>query len=174
MLVALNINTIYDALLASAGTDEATADSIGKAMKATIDYWTGSIDGQLTNAVVWGATGGIAFMSVVAVAAFVNQEREDAIAARTSSGKKQFIVRTAVSAAAIWALVLFLVVLTTRLAPAILEVFVSRLVTITEAWYNGLFVLGAIISAAASAYFIAILCRLIMLRVRVFSEEIGY
>src|SRR4051794_40109413 len=78
ILLILNASMLWNALLNSAGADQATSQSIDGGLRSLITSLTTLSDPQLVNAFVWGATAALGLFVAVAIGGFVRSTRERA------------------------------------------------------------------------------------------------
>jgi hypothetical protein len=115
--------------------------------------------------VVWALTGGIGFMLTVALVAFMHTLHDDRV-------EPTFIERFGIRLLGLGSLVLLLALFVTTVLPNCSRVFTRTLLHMTAQWYNIFQFLGSVSLVALCLYVAAILCRLVVLRLRVFSNVI--
>jgi hypothetical protein len=172
LLLILNAGTLWSALLHSAGTDTATAQSIDTSFHDLIAGLTRLSDPQLVNAFVWGATAALGVFIAIAIAGFIRATRESASGLQGRGGEVSFAESILVRLAALGGAVIAALFAVFGLLPVFSYVFVSRLSNLSDSWQNGPVALLAWLGVALSGYAVAVLCRLVVLRVRVFSAVI--
>jgi hypothetical protein len=165
LLLALNSVSVCNGILSVARTDAQTTHTIGVGLRGFLERYTTLADPQVVNAVVWALTGGLGFVLTVALVAFVHTLQDD----RT---EPTFLERFGIRLLALGALILLITLLLTSVLPACSRVFVRTLLHMLSAWYNVFEFFGAILLVALCLYVAAILCRLVVLRLRVFSSVI--
>lgn len=164
-LVALNAGGLWHLVLNASGTDSATAKSIDEGFRDLISRTTTLSDPQLVNAVVWGATAGLGVCITVAIIGFVRSTNEDAHA-------RSGLERIAVRIISLLAVVLSTALTVFVLLPTFSYEFMSRTTHLIDSWTNTLIAVVAITGVGLCFYALAVLCRLLVLRIRVFSTVV--
>jgi hypothetical protein len=165
LLGILNSVTLWNELLNAIRTDPATTHSISEGLRGFLERYTTLSNPQVVNSVVWALTGGLAFVLVVALLAFVNTLKDD-------RNEVTFIERFGIRLLALGALVVLAILTLTVVLPLTSRTFVRTAVHMTAAWYNVFEFIGSILLMALCLYVAAVLCRLVVLRLRVFSTVI--
>jgi hypothetical protein len=172
LLLILNAGMFWNELLHSAGTDTATAQSIDSSFHDLVAGLTRLSDPQLVNAFVWGATAALGVFIAIAIAGFVRATRESATGLQSRSGEVSFAETTLARLAALGGAIIAALFAILGLFPVFSYVFATRLSHVPDNWQNGPVALLAWLGVALSGYLVAILCRLVVLRVRFFSAFI--
>lgn len=172
LLLILNASTLWNALLNSAGADSATSKSIDGGLHGLISTLTTLSDPQLVNAFVWGATAALGVFVAVAIGGFLRATRDSAGDLRTRRGELGFAESLTARLAAIGGLILATLFGVFGLLPVLSYVFVVRLAHLADNWQNAPSALLAWLGVALCGYSLAVLCRMVALRVRVFSTTI--
>jgi hypothetical protein len=165
LLLVLNGATIWQSLLHAVQTDPQTAQSIGVGFRGFLERYTTLSDPQVVNAAVWALTGGLGFMLTVALVAFIHTYQSDRI-------EPTFLERFGIRILALGSLVLLAALLSTIVLPICSKAFVRTALHLSSNWYNALEFVGSILLLAVCLYVAAVLCRLVVLRLRVFSTVI--
>lgn len=172
LLFALNAGNLWRFVLDSAGTDTATAKSIDVGFKELVTKLTTLSDPQIVNAVVWGATAALGVMLAVALASFVQATAYDARSLRAQKSELSVVKKWVIRGASLISLMIAALIAGFVLLPVFSYLFASRVVDLFGAWHNLPVAVVSILGTALSAYVLAILCRLLVLRIRVFSTYI--
>lgn len=165
ILGILNSVTIWNQVLRATQTDPATTQSISEGLRGFLERYTTLSNPQVVNGVVWALTGGLAFILVVALTAFIRTVQDD-------RAEPTFLERFGIRLLSLGALVILGSLLITVVLPLTSRVFVRTTVHLAAAWYNIFQLLGALLLMALCLYIAAVLCRLVALRLRVFSTII--
>jgi hypothetical protein len=172
ILLILNASMLWNALLNSAGADQATSQSIDGGLRSLITSLTTLSDPQLVNAFVWGATAALGLFVAVAIGGFVRSTRERASDLKSRRGEISFVESLVVRLAALGGAILAALFVALVLLPVLSYVFVTNLTHLSEQWQSGLVAALAWLGVALAGYAVAVLCRLAALRVRIFSSTI--
>jgi hypothetical protein len=172
LLLILNAGALWTALLHSAGTDTATAKSIDNGLRVLVTHLTTLSNPQLVNAFVWGATAALGVFVAVAVTGFIRATRDSASDLHSRRGEISFAEILTVRLAALGSTIIAALFGVFGLLPVFSYLFVTRLTDISASWQNGPTALMAWFGVATTGYLLAVLCRLVVLRVRVFSTTI--
>lgn len=172
LLVILNAADLWNALLRSAGTDQATDKSINGGLHQLIAHVTTLSDPQLVNAFVWGATAALGLFIAVAIGGFLHATKQDAAGLQNRRSGVGFIESLLIRLSAVGGFIIAALFSIFGLLPVWSQLFVANLTHLSDRWSNGLSALCAWLGVAFAAYCLAILCRLATLRIRVFSSVI--
>jgi hypothetical protein len=172
LLLILNAGALWNALLHSAGTDTATMKSIDDGLRDLVTHLTTLSDPQLVNGFVWGATAALGVFLAVAIVGFMRSTRDSASDLHSRRGEISFTESLVVRVAALGSVILTALFGVFGLLPVFSYLFVTRLTDLSASWQNGPTALLAWLGVATIGYLLAVLCRLVVLRVRVFSTTI--
>jgi uncharacterized membrane protein len=165
LMLAVNASSLWQVVLNSTNTDVATSQTIGLSMKQLVAHFTTLPDAQLVNAVVWGMTAALGLMLATALASFVRSTSEDRHASEAT-----FIEKLVIRLAAGVGLVLLVLLFLFKLLPSWSKTFVDHLGNATDTWSNVPVVLLIVLGVTVCLWALSVLCRLLALRIRVFSN----
>jgi hypothetical protein len=173
LLFATHARDLWLALLSTAQTDQDTAELFGSTLKETISNATNLSDPQIVNAFIWGLTAALGLMLAAGIADFIRAEADDERLIHQQNGAVYFVTRLTLRISAFVGLIAFAVLFATWLFPALGRMLLTGIVHPLETWFNIPLAVFAVVMTAFCLYVFALLIRLLLLRVRVFSTYIG-
>jgi hypothetical protein len=171
-LILLNVSTLWRSLLQSSGVDVATATAIDESLRQTVREHTTLSDPQVVNGVVWAATAALGVCVALAITGFIRSENQDLHGARKRGGAVFLFERLVARAGALACLVIAAILLFVFALPQLSHAFVVHITEPIAQWYNVPLAIACCLGAGVCVYVLAVLARLVALRVRVFSAVI--
>jgi hypothetical protein len=173
VLFAVNIPGWWQLLLSASHTDPETAQTLGTAYRQYVSNTVHLSDPQIVNAFIWGLTAAVGLVIAAGLADFLRAEAEDRRTLHQKDGAATFFIKLGLRLAAFVGIIAFGSLFIAELLPYLAKQLYTGVVHPLRFWYAIPLALFAILMTSVCLYIFALMLRLLVLRVRVFSDYIG-